>query len=336
MKIQTILTSALFSATMLLCAEPVSNDRFENLPSAPLDAKGGMVRDGVQIGLWTEKESYTGNEIRNVWLFARKEMGSPYRIGVDGNIYKESIFYITDSEGKVTKFPIGGAIDGMVDPVQYFGGISGLLEKLPPGRYELVWKTEKFESNRIKINIKEPPPAADQIEHGKQSGPESEFNLNASSTSIRRKGGSGKGPGSGTSKLADLSILKKDAELDAPVAVRIVSLGRKVEGLESIKERIVDVKITNPNPYAVFFRGRQYRDNKTIKPRWNALKDGVWTEAGWDWCERGARDWIVEPGGEIEVMLYLHSELKEQQILGRFYRVDNSSVQSDCLLYEKE
>lgn len=129
--------------------------------------------------------------------------------------------------------------------------------------------------------------------------------------------------------------LKKTADLDIPVAVAILEKGRVVEGLEDISERIVDVRITNPNSYPIFFRGRQYMENKTIQPRWRSLKEGHWVDAGWDWCGTGVRDWDVEANGNIEVMLYLHPELSQQQILGRFYKTDRPSIQSDCLLYEE-
>lgn len=130
--------------------------------------------------------------------------------------------------------------------------------------------------------------------------------------------------------------LKKTAELDISVTITILSISRSVEGLEEIKNRIIDVRIVNPNPYPVFFQGRQYKENKTIIPRWNTLKGDVWTLAGWDWCGTGVRDWDIEPNGSIDVMIYLHPELKQQQILGRFYRIDRPSTQSDCLLYEKK
>lgn len=156
-------------------------------------------------------------------------------------------------------------------------------------------------------------------------------------------GGWGKGTGHassqlGNSRLYDLpsDAFKKTAELDAPVRVEILEVGRIVEGLEGIKDRIIDVKITNPNPYPIFFQGRQYRDNSTIKPGWRTLRDGVWVDAAWDWCRRSTRDWDLEPNGSMKLMIYLHPQFKEQQIVGRFYRTDQPSVQSDCLLYEKQ
>jgi len=128
---------------------------------------------------------------------------------------------------------------------------------------------------------------------------------------------------------------KKSADLDTPVAVTVLSVGRVVKGLEKIQDRIVDVRVTNPNPYAIFFQGRQYLDNKTIKPVWGALKDGEWKIVGWDWCGTGIRDWEIEPHGSIDLMLYLNPDLQEQRIYGWFYRVDQPSVQSEYLLYEK-
>jgi len=151
----------------------------------------------------------------------------------------------------------------------------------------------------------------------------------------------GKGVGTSsrpTSRLDGLTPdqLKKTGDLAQPVTVKILSTGRTVEGLEEIKDRIIDVRITNPNPYMIFFRGRQYKDNKTIKLGWNKLENGEWKLAGWDWCGTGVRDWEIEPKGTIDLMLYLHPEIKEQQILGKFFKADEPSIQSDCLLYEKK
>src|SRR5689334_6970469 len=67
------------------------------------------------------------------------------------------------------------------------------------------------------------------------------------------KSDSGWGKVSGTpeprrsaSRLANLApeLLKKTAELALPLTVEIVSVGRSVKGLETIRERIVDVRIT--------------------------------------------------------------------------------------------
>ena len=129
--------------------------------------------------------------------------------------------------------------------------------------------------------------------------------------------------------------LKKTAHLDVPVSVEVLGLGRVVEGLEDIKDRIVDVRITNPNPYPIFFQGRQYRENKTIKLGVNKLEDGKWIIAGRDLCGRGVRDWDIEPNGSIDVMLALDPNLKEQQMFGTFYKTEKPSIQSECVLYEK-
>jgi len=139
------------------------------------------------------------------------------------------------------------------------------------------------------------------------------------------------------SRLSDLSTeeFKKTADLDHPVTVEVLSTGRKVEGLTDIADRLVDVRITNPNPYGILFFGRQYRENKTVKLTWNTWKDGHWVRAGRDWCGTGVRDWVIPPGGSIDVLLTLASDLgSQQQLLSTFYRLDKPSVQSDCLLYE--
>jgi hypothetical protein len=152
-------------------------------------------------------------------------------------------------------------------------------------------------------------------------------------------GGWGKDSGSASMPTSRLDGLapdqpKKTADLDKPVEASILAIGRSVEGIEEIKDRIIDVRVTNPNPYTIFFRGRQYKNNKTIMPGWNKLENGVWKPAGWDWCGTHVRDWEIEPNGMIKLMLYLHPELKAQQILGRFFKADEPSIQSDCVLYE--
>jgi hypothetical protein len=154
------------------------------------------------------------------------------------------------------------------------------------------------------------------------------------------KGAWGRGSGSSSPPRSRLdgyppSELKQTADLAKPVEVSLLSVGRTVEGLEEIKDRIIDVRVTNPNPYTIFFRGRQYKDNKTITPGWNKLEHGVWALAGWDdFCGTHVRDWEIEPNGTVDLMLYLHPTLKKQQILGRFFKADEPSIQSECVLYE--
>jgi hypothetical protein len=154
MKIPWIITIAVFSAALLLKAETLYEKARHDLPEPPSDAQAGVEHDGVQIGLWTQKATYSGDEIRNVWIFARKKGDSDISIGVGGNLFKESFIYITDKDEVVTKIPVGGGSDGPVDASYIGGGISDRLTKLPAGDYELVWKTDKFESNILKINIK--------------------------------------------------------------------------------------------------------------------------------------------------------------------------------------
>ena len=154
-------------------------------------------------------------------------------------------------------------------------------------------------------------------------------------------GGWGKWAGTGsrpTSRFDGLAPdqLKKTGNLAQPVTITILSTGRTVDGLEDIKDRIIDVRVTNLNPYSVLFRGRQYRGNTTIVPGWNKLENESWVLAGWDGCGTGVRDWEIKPNESVDLMLYLHPSLKEQQILGRFYRADKLSTQSDCLLYESK
>jgi|GEM_PF-2956351 len=126
------------------------------------------------------------------------------------------------------------------------------------------------------------------------------------------------------------------AELDAPVTVELLGRGRSMEGLEDAADRIeiIDVRVTNPNPYPLFFRGRHYRDHKTIAARWNRREGDGWKRVGWDWCGTGIRDWDLPAGGSLDLMLIAHRQYGRQQILGMFYRADKPSVRSECLLYE--
>jgi hypothetical protein len=68
---------------------------------------------------------------------------------------------------------------------------------------------------------------------------------------------------------------------------------------------------------------------------WNVRKDKAWILAGWDLCGTRVRDWEIGPNESVDLLIHLAPEFKEQQILGRFYRAGQPSVQSDCLLYEK-
>lgn len=149
-----VLAAVLLSFVMVVHAESPGEKNFHQLPSPPHNTQAGPTHDGIEIGLWTEKSQYAGNEIRNVWIFARKKQGSATTIGVGGSLYKESFLYITDSRNKKTsKIPIGGGVDGAPDGSLYAGGISGSLANLPAGNYKLIWKTEKWVSNTIQITI---------------------------------------------------------------------------------------------------------------------------------------------------------------------------------------
>lgn len=128
--------------------------------------------------------------------------------------------------------------------------------------------------------------------------------------------------------------LKKTADLAKPVEASFVAVGRSVEGLEILKDRLVEVRVTNPNPYKAIFRGREYRTNVIISPIYKTLEDGTWKVAGADMCGTGVRDWEIEPNGTVDLMLYLHPTLNKQQVLGKFFKADEPSIQSECVLYE--
>lgn len=138
----------------LVIAAPKAETDLSKVSEPPADAPTGKELDGVQIGLWTEKTVYKGNEIRNVWRLARNDRSSGITIGVGGSLFKNSVLYITAANKEVTRIPMGGGIDGIVNPTRTSGGLSGHLEMLPAGTYQLNWKTETHKSNTITIEIK--------------------------------------------------------------------------------------------------------------------------------------------------------------------------------------
>lgn len=138
----------------LVWAEPESKTDFSKISEPPMNAPTGQKHEGVQIGLWTEKLVYDGDEIRNVWMLARSDRSSDIIIGVGGSLFKNSFLYITSDDKNVLKLPLDGGIDGIVNPSSIAGGLSGKMAKLPSGRYQLTWKTELLISNTITIEIK--------------------------------------------------------------------------------------------------------------------------------------------------------------------------------------
>ncbi|MEM8953405.1 MAG: hypothetical protein AAGD22_04555 [Verrucomicrobiota bacterium] len=141
-----------FLIPALIWATP--NADLAKVVEPPRDAPTGEAQDGVQIGLWTEKAEYEGNEIRNVWTIARNDRSSSITIGVGGSLYSGSYLFVTKSDEKIAKFPIGGGVDGIVNPTSIFCGLSGKLATLPAGTYQLLWKTDTHESNLIEVEIK--------------------------------------------------------------------------------------------------------------------------------------------------------------------------------------
>ncbi len=143
-----------FLLTLILAMPPaLPGNPLEALPSPPFDAKAGQSLHGVEIGLWSQKKQYKDNEIRNIWIFARKKDHSGVTIGVGGDLFRRSIVYVTRVNGDTKKIPIDGGIDGMKNPSEYYGCIANSLKALPRGTYSLVWKTDQFESNRLNISI---------------------------------------------------------------------------------------------------------------------------------------------------------------------------------------
>ena len=149
-----ILTVAALATACSLQAESLTDKALRDLPEPPEDARAGAVSNGVQIGVWSQKSTYSGEEIRNIWTIARKTRPSPITIGVGGNLYKDSFLYVTMNNKVIAKLPVNGGIDGMVDPIHSAGGRWQQLAKLPTGDYQLQWKTDKLESNTLNIKIR--------------------------------------------------------------------------------------------------------------------------------------------------------------------------------------
>ena len=120
------------------------------LEEPPDNALYGVEREGVQVGIWSQKAIYSGTEPRNVWLFIRRKRNSMISVA---EIYKDSRVSISDANGLSATIPVGAPVDGMVNWTYQAGGISESLAKLSVGDYELVWKTGDFISNRIKLKI---------------------------------------------------------------------------------------------------------------------------------------------------------------------------------------
>ena len=158
MKNVSLLFAPLIMMPALILAAPKPETDLLKISEPPIDARTGQKHEGVQIALWTEKPVYVGAEIRNVWMFARKDRDSSITIGVGGSLFKNSFLYITRDSKEVAKFPLNGGFDGIVNPTHVAGGLSGMLATLPSGTYELIWKTDTHQSNPIVIEIKSGSP----------------------------------------------------------------------------------------------------------------------------------------------------------------------------------
>ncbi|MEZ5326327.1 MAG: hypothetical protein R3F19_14855 [Verrucomicrobiales bacterium] len=152
MKTAISIASAI-STISFLWGEPEPID-FSKLQAPPMEAVAGKTQDGIQIGLWTEKAIYHGDEIRNIWIIARKKGTSNTTIGVGGNLFRESFLYIYRDGIEVKKIPQQGGSDGVRDAIGFSGGISSFLNGLPNGTYQMIWKTEQFASNSITVTFK--------------------------------------------------------------------------------------------------------------------------------------------------------------------------------------
>lgn len=124
-----------------------------NLSEPPDEIVFGKKVEGVQLGLWSEKNVYASDELKNVGVLARQEHGTAVTVGIDGSLYSDSFIEVFSNNQRVLRFPLAGGVDGAKNSERFSGGISREIQNLPPGNYLLIWRTEKLESNTLKFAI---------------------------------------------------------------------------------------------------------------------------------------------------------------------------------------
>lgn len=103
-------------------------------------------------------------------------------------------------------------------------------------------------------------------------------------------------------------------------------------------DRLVKVKLTNPNQYNIVFRGRQYKGDPTIKQIIKTQEDGKWKMTGQDLCGTHVRDWSLAAGESTDVLLVLGLGPvgKKEQVWALFYKEEDPTIHSECLLFEEK
>ena len=103
-------------------------------------------------------------------------------------------------------------------------------------------------------------------------------------------------------------------------------------------DRFVKVKLTNPNTYNIVFRGRQYKEDTTIKQIIKTQENGEWKITGRDMCGTHVRDWSLPAHKSIDVLLVLGPGPagNKEQVWAVFYKKDDPTIRSECMLFEEK
>jgi hypothetical protein len=119
----------------------------------------GEVRDGVSLGIWSEKDRYSLGSPMNVWIilnYQRKDANG-HRVPYPKGFFDHSYLFITLPSGKVTTRRLIEPPD-RIEGYGFMGGISEMLQGIidSPGVYKLQWKIDKLESNEVQLTVDAP------------------------------------------------------------------------------------------------------------------------------------------------------------------------------------
>lgn len=135
---------------------PPLEGNVKSLQEPPQTAPHGPAVDGLSLGIWSEKPSYTLHTRMNVWkiLANEKRDSSGNIIPYDERIHDVDYLLITDSEGNVRRVQGTRPLDGPVG-LGFMGGISDILHEQiqKSGTYRLQWKMGRLESNVVEIRV---------------------------------------------------------------------------------------------------------------------------------------------------------------------------------------
>ena len=109
----------------------------------------GARKNGMRIGLSSEKKSYHLNHRINVWCSFET-----VRELTEYPAVKDNFLLITHPDGTISKDPRGWPWDGPRG-AQWMGGMSDVLHRVirKPGEYKLQWKCGDMESGIVIFTI---------------------------------------------------------------------------------------------------------------------------------------------------------------------------------------